>query len=900
MTEDNAREYAESIVNTVRVKAEDLLTKSEAKLRAVLDAAPFPVAIVDLEDNNINFWSHSAHTIFGHTAPTTEKWYEIAYPDPEYRQDVVNRWKPFLEKARLSGQTVNTGEYRITCRDGSERICELFAAFINENLVVTFNDITERKQAVKSLCESEEKYRLLHENAGVGIGYYKPDGTVLSFNRLAASLMNGVPEDFVGKSIYELFPKQGAEVYHARIKKACLVDEPMVYEDMIPLPPGNMFLLSTFTKITNMDNNILGIQIISQDITGIKQAEFKLSESESRFRSVFEQSSVGSVFVGLDKRFIKCNRAFCTFLGYKENELIGKAISDITFPGDVEVGMKELKRIAEGKLDSFSVQKRYVRKDGMVVWGETSISMVRDSTGDPLYFLPVIKDITDRKNAEESLQESEERYRTLADTGQALIWTSGLDKKCNYFNIPWLTFTGKRLEDEVGDGWVNGVHPDDLEHCIDVYVNSFDRREKFSMNYRIRHNSGEYRWIQDDGTPRYNSKKEFIGYIGHCLDITDRKRAEEALSTVQKLESLGLLAGGIAHDFNNLMGGIFGYIDMASEASTEDKVTQYLSKAMNTIGRARALTQQLLTFAKGGAPIQQIGNLFPFVRETAQFALSGANVSCNFDAPQDLWACNFDKHQIGQVVDNLIINAQQAMPVGGTIELTARNVTLAEKEHPLLANGNYVRISVKDTGVGIPKELISKIFDPFFTTKAMGHGLGLATCHSIVHRHGGCIDVESEPGKGSIFKVYLPATTESSSAAIKKTDTTHKGIGTFLVMDDEEVMRETIRGMLELLGYTVVSKENGTDAIEFFTTETKANRKITGMIFDLTVPGGMGGKAAIEEIRKTNTDIPAFVASGYADDPVMKTPAEYGFMASICKPFRKFELSEMLNKFITP
>jgi two-component system cell cycle sensor histidine kinase/response regulator CckA len=188
------------------------------------------------------------------------------------------------------------------------------------------------------------------------------------------------------------------------------------------------------------------------------------------------------------------------------------------------------------------------------------------------------------------------------------------------------------------------------------------------------------------------------------VDISERKRSEEAMRNFQKLDALGLLAGGIAHDFNNLMGGIFGYIDMASEASTENKVTSYLSKAMNTIDRARALTQQLLTFAKGGAPIQQIGDLFPFVQETAQFALSGANVSCHFDVPQDLWACNFDKSQIGQVIDNLIINAQQAMPVGGTIELTARNITLAEKEHPTLKKDNYVKISVKDCGIGIQKE----------------------------------------------------------------------------------------------------------------------------------------------------------------------------------------------------
>jgi CheY-like chemotaxis protein len=264
----------------------------------------------------------------------------------------------------------------------------------------------------------------------------------------------------------------------------------------------------------------------------------------------------------------------------------------------------------------------------------------------------------------------------------------------------------------------------------------------------------------------------------------------------------------------------------------------------------------------------------------------------------DLWACNFDKNQIGQVIDNLIINAQQAMPVGGVIELTARNISLAVKEHPLLSSGNYVRIALRDTGIGIPNEMISKIFDPFFTTKAKGHGLGLATCYSIIHRHGGCIDVESEPGKGSTFKVYLPASTESSLSTAKKPIQTHKGSGTILVMDDEVIMRETIHDMLGTFGYFVVCKENGNDAVDFFKEEMKENRTFAAMIFDLTVPGGMGGEVAIEEIRKLNKNIPAFVASGYADDPVMKNPTEYGFKASICKPFRKVELSDMLNKYL--
>lgn len=396
---------------------------------------------------------------------------------------------------------------------------------------------------------------------------------------------------------------------------------------------------------------------------------------------------------------------------------------------------------------------------------------------------------------------------------------------------------------------------------------------------------------------RIQSDESFM-LFGFGIDITDRKRTEEALLNTQKLESLGVLAGGIAHDFNNLMGGIYGLIEIAMVTSTEENVQKILAKTMQTIDRARDLTQQLLTFAKGGSPIQEISPLFPFVQQTAQFALSGSSISCRFNVAQDLWSANFDKNQIGQVIDNLIINAQQAMPLGGSIELAARNVTIAYGEHPLLTPGDYVRISVTDTGIGIPKEIQKRIFDPFFTTKAKGHGLGLATCYSIINRHGGCIDVISEPGKGSTFKVYLPASTGvGKNPAIGKVQE-HKGNGTFLIMDDEEVIRDIISAILQSFGYTVVCTQNGQEAVDCVTNSLKNDQPFKGMLFDLTVPGAMGGKEAIDLIRKMDVTVPAFVASGYADDPIIKNPADYGFTGSISKPFMRSELIEMLEKYM--
>jgi PAS domain S-box-containing protein len=386
----------------------------------------------------------------------------------------------------------------------------------------------------------------------------------------------------------------------------------------------------------------------------------------------------------------------------------------------------------------------------------------------------------------------------------------------------------------------------------------------------------------------------------HCLitmtDISERKRIEEGLQKIQKLESLGILAGGIAHNFNNLLCGIFGYIDMAYESSTQKQVKGYLFEVLNTIDRARGLTQQLLTFAKGGAPVKKYDPMLPFLKDTVQFALSGSNVSCNFDLPEDLWPCSFDKSQIEQVVDNLVINARQAMSNGGTIWFSATNIHLSENEHPSLLPGDYIKISIRDCGTGISKETLPKIFDPYFTTKTDGAGLGLSTSYSIITRHEGSIDVNSEPGKGTVFNFYLP-TLKKNAAPVQEPDVAkYEGTGVILVMDDEDVVLKIITEMLTVMGHSVICKLNGSDAVEFFKDKKRSGRRIVAMIFDLTVPGGMGGKDAVREIRKLDADIPVFVASGYSDDPVMSDPNAYGFTASIHKPFRLAELAEMLKK----
>jgi CheY-like chemotaxis protein len=325
---------------------------------------------------------------------------------------------------------------------------------------------------------------------------------------------------------------------------------------------------------------------------------------------------------------------------------------------------------------------------------------------------------------------------------------------------------------------------------------------------------------------------------------------------------------------------------------------EHLAQALNTINRARGLTGQLLTFAKGGAPVKKFDRLTPLIQDTVKFALSGSNVSSYFTIAADLWQCEFDRSQISQTIDNIVLNGMQAMPEGGVIEIKAENIEIAKETPGTLCAGNYVKIAIKDHGIGMPKAILPKIFDPFFTTKAKGHGLGLATCHSIITRHGGAIEADSEPGKGSTLTIYLPASRQAGPTDAPNFVVPHKGGGLFLVMDDEAIIRETLRALLGRFGYTVSCASNAKEALELFEQRRREGNPFTALMMDLTIPGGPGGKEAILEIRKIDKNIPVFVSSGYADDPVMARPEAYGFTASICKPFMGGELAEMLNRHL--
>lgn len=366
---------------------------------------------------------------------------------------------------------------------------------------------------------------------------------------------------------------------------------------------------------------------------------------------------------------------------------------------------------------------------------------------------------------------------------------------------------------------------------------------------------------------------------------------------IQKLESLGVLAGGIAHDFNNLLTAIMANVNLAAiQMQPGDRLAERLSEAERACLRAQDLTQQLLTFARGGAPVKKITPVVSLITEATQFALRGTNVKAAFTLCEDLAAIEADPGQISQAVHNLILNAAQAMPAGGLITVQAENLQVGQEDLPPLVAGDYIKISVQDQGIGMPKDILRKIFDPYFTTKQKGSGLGLAVTYSIISRHNGHITVESEPGAGTCFMLYLPATAVREAPQALSSCPLARGRGRVLIMDDESMVCTVAGDILRELGYETAIARDGEEALSQYVAARSDGGKFDLVIMDLTIPGGMGGREAVRKLLDIDPEAKVIVSSGYSNDPIMSDYQDYGFRGVITKPYRVGDLSAAVDR----
>jgi PAS domain S-box-containing protein len=414
--------------------------------------------------------------------------------------------------------------------------------------------------------------------------------------------------------------------------------------------------------------------------------------------------------------------------------------------------------------------------------------------------------------------------------------------------------------------------------------------------------NGQRRLVDGCCAPIHSADSVVIGMVFVFRDVTEHERLEQELVRATRLESVGILAGGIAHDFNNILTGVMGNLALAQlDIEAKSEAGARLREAEKATLRARDLTQQLLTFAKGGEPVRASVQLSVIVRETATFALHGSNVKPIYHLPGDLWPADADKGQIGRVVQNLVINAIQAMPTGGTLRLTARNEKITDLSHPGLIPGYYVQIAIADTGEGIKPEHLPRIFDPYFTTKQTGSGLGLAAVYSIIKKHRGHVDVDSTVGQGTTFRIWLPAIYDAVVDATTPPMPLSpvKFAGRVLFMDDEEVIRRMAVLMLQRLGFEVECAIDGAEAVAKFRKARAEKRAFTLVIMDLTVPGGMGGREAIIQLRGIDPEVKAVVSSGYSSDPVLANYRAHGFCGVVAKPYRLDDFIQALREALS-
>jgi len=406
--------------------------------------------------------------------------------------------------------------------------------------------------------------------------------------------------------------------------------------------------------------------------------------------------------------------------------------------------------------------------------------------------------------------------------------------------------------------------------------------------------------IECSSDPITNNNGEITGSVIVFRDITDEEFIEKELKKIQQLESLGLLAGGIAHDFNNILTSVLGNVNLAGlpSISTYEK-EQCLEDAQNGLLQARELTRQLLTFSKGGMPIKKTTSIRSIIEDSVNFILRGSNIISRLHFDEDLWNGIADRSQISQVIQNLIINAKQAMSYGGTIDIILKNVSIQKGNDLLISEGNYIKIDLKDSGSGIDRNILPEIFNPYFTTKESGHGLGLSVVYSIITKHNGYIFVESETGMGTIFSIYLPATINSIEPEDIITPSGFAGGKKILFMDDDEEIRKVAVKMIELLNCEAVTVPDCESAVSIFTQEFEKNAPFDLVILDVTIPGGPGGEETIKKLLRIDPEITAIVSSGYSNSPVMSDYKEYGFSAVICKPYKYDELVSTIGSLFS-
>ena len=874
-------------------QVEDALRDSEERFRLIAETSPDYIYQVDTEGTII------------YVSPAVEQILEYE-PDELIGTNFINLAPPSsvsetLEKFQtmLSEKRRGIFELQLLNKSGNIINTETHASImVKEGKLIgvqgVTRDITERKESEKALRESEENYRELANSLPQTVFETDDKGNLQFVNLNAFDVFGYTKKDF----------EKGLNALQMLISE----DHDRALENMQRVLKGEALGGIEYTAIKNNGetfpilihaNRILrenipaGLRGIIVDLTERKQAEEVLRDNEQRFKRLAESTFEG-ILLHEEAKVIDMNKTFATMFGYDQSELIGMDAMRLVSPESIEVVRENIRKEYEEPYEAIGL-----RKDGSAFIMEIKAKMI-DSKGGRIR-VAACRDITEQKRAEDALKQSEEKYRILIEEsplGVSLIDKSG---QYIYINPRFIEMFGYSLEHiRTGRDWFRKAFPDKKyrQKVISTWIT--DKHDYGVGESRTR----MFVVICLDGSEKTINFRPVTLDTGDQLviyeDITETKQLEDQLRQAQKMEAIGTLAGGIAHDFNNLLMGMQGRTSlMLLGKDSSHPGFEHLKGIEDNIKSAADLTKQLLGFARGGKYEVQSTNLNEIVnKSTDMFGRARKEITIHKKLQKEIWTVEVDQTQIEQVLLNLYVNAWQAMSRGGTLYLETENVTLGKTfvKPYAVTPGKFLKISVTDTGAGMDEATQKRIFDPFFTTKEIsrGTGLGLASAYGIIKNHNGIINVSSKKDKGTTFNIYLPASEKEIAKGKEITEEVIKGTETILLIDDEEMIIEVGKEMLENLGYTVLSAKSGKEAI---TTYQKDMDRIEGVILDMVMPG-MGGSETYDRLKAINPDIKVLLSSGYNIDGLAKTILAKGCDGFIQKPFSLEDLSKKLRELL--
>jgi len=642
-------------------------------------------------------------------------------------------------------------------------------------------------------------------------------------------------------------------------------------------------------------------QFILRDITRRKRAEKRLRESEARYRATYDFAAVGIAHVDLTGRWLSMNDKLCSITGYDRDTLLGMSFQDITHPDDLEEDEESMKRSLDGEFDSYSMEKRYIRQDGATIWVCLTSSIVRDEDGRAVNFIAVVEDISARKQAEAALQEREARFKIMADAAPVLIWLAGTDARCHYFNQAWLQFTGRTLEQEVGNGWAEGVHADDLDHCLHVYTTAFHAREPFEMEYRLRHHTGTHRWILDRGVPLFAEDGSFDGYIGGCVDVHVQKTASEELLLARNHAEAANRAkdqflAALSHELRTPLSPVLLIsASLEQDATLSDAVRADFAAIRKNIELEASLIDDLLDVSRitQGKLLLKLETIDPHrlidhVLDLLHGDIITKNLRVTLDPAASPASVHADPVRLEQVIWNVLRNAVKFTPQGGRIHIQTGKT--AESFH----------LQVSDTGMGITRSEMPRIFTAFSQGEQAaeprfgGVGLGLSICSHLIQEHQGKIWAESAGrGHGATFHVELPLVENavpSERAHPPEAEVPHECLRILLV-EDNEATRSALSRFLTRHGHLITAAGSLGEARQHARHGT-----FDVLVSDIGLPDGSGHELMRE--LKNHYGMSGIALSGYGMASDVEESMAAGFTHHLCKPVRIRQVEQAIASTI--